>query len=71
MPAGRRVDADGYRAWRDIDDITMILAMRAEATATADPARISPTHDGAGFSLNDCVRVLFDITREELIAEAA
>jgi len=71
MPEGRRVDADGYRAWRDIDDITMILAMRAEATATADPARISPTHDGAGFSLNDCVRVLFDITREELIAEAA
>jgi HNH endonuclease len=26
MPEGRRVDADGYLAWRDVEDITMILA---------------------------------------------
>jgi hypothetical protein len=71
MPEGRRVDADGYRAWRNIDDITMILPKRAEAAATAAPTRISPTHGGAGFSLNDCVRVLFDITTEDLTDEAA
>jgi len=71
MPEGRRVDADGYRAWRNIDDITMILAMRAEAAATAAPTRIFPTNGGAGFSLNDCVRVLFGITSEDLTDEAA
>ena len=26
MPEGRRVDADGYLAWRDVEDITMIIA---------------------------------------------
>jgi hypothetical protein len=31
MPEGRRVDADGYLAWRDVEDITMILAVRAAA----------------------------------------
>ena len=72
MLEGRRVDADGYvGAWRNIDDITLILAMRAQAAATADPTRIFPTHGGAGFSLNDCVRVLFDITTEDLTDEAA
>ena len=71
MPEGRRVDADGYCAWRNIDDITMILAMRAEAAATAAPTRVSPTNGGAGFSLNDCVRALFDITSDDLTDEAA
>ena len=70
MPEGRRIDADGYRAWT-IDDMALILAMQAEAAATADPARIFPTHGGAGFSLDECVRVLFDITTDEFIGDAA
>lgn len=70
MPEGRRVDADGYRAWHYIDDITLILAMRAQA-ADDDPTRIFPTHGGAGFSLHDCVRTLFDLTTDDLSGEAA
>jgi hypothetical protein len=72
MPEGRRVDAEGYvAAWRDIEDITMILAMRAAANATADPARIFPSMAGAGFSLHDTVRVLFDITSDQPRSDAA
>lgn len=70
MPDGRRVDADGYTAWRDVDELTQILAMRAE-TADADPDRIFPPHSGAGFSLDECVRVLFDISSQDLESGAA
>jgi len=42
MPGGRRVDADGYgRAWRNIDDLTVALAMYAHSSDAADPSRIS------------------------------
>ncbi len=61
MPDGRRVDADGYVAWRNVEDLTHVLALHAEAAAADDPARLFPPHAGAGFSLNECVRVLFDI----------
>jgi hypothetical protein len=71
MAEGRRVDADGYRAWRDIDDITQILAMRAAANTSADPTRIFPSMAGAGFSLHDTVRVLFDITSDQPRSDAA
>jgi hypothetical protein len=71
MPEGGRVDADGYLAWRDVEDITMILAMRAAASATADPTRIFPSTAGAGFSLHDAVRVLFDITTGQSLHHAA
>jgi Domain of unknown function (DUF222)/HNH endonuclease len=71
MPEGRRVDADGYRAYRDIESITMILAMRATAADTADPTRIFPSTAGAGFSLHDAVRVLFDITTDQPLHDAA
>ena len=71
MPEGGRVDADGYRAWRDIEDITMVLAMRAAANTTADPTRIFPATAGAGFSLHDTVRVLFDITNDQPRSDAA
>jgi hypothetical protein len=59
------------RAWRDIDDITQILAVRAAANTSADPTGIFPTHGGAGFSLNDTVRVLFDITTDQPRSDAA
>jgi hypothetical protein len=71
MPEGRRVDADGYLAWRDVEDITMILAMRAAANTTADPTRIFPATADAGFSLHDTVRVLFDITSDQPRSDAA
>ena len=71
MPDGRRVDADGYQAWRNIDDITMILASCATEHATDDPTRLFPTHGGAGFSLNECVRMLFGIVLEEEFDRAA
>ena len=72
MPGGLRVDADGYLpVWRNIDDITLALAMRAQSMASADPTRIFHAHGGAGFSLHECVRVLFDITTEDLTDEAA
>jgi len=66
MPGGRRVDADGYgRAWRNIDDLTVALAMYAHSSDAADPSRIFPLHGGASFSLNECVRVLFDYAGQE------
>lgn len=71
MPEGRRVDADGYLAWRDVEDITMILAMRAASNTTADPTRIFPATAGAGFSLHETVRVLFDITTDQPRSDAA
>lgn len=72
MPGGLRVDADGYLpVWRNIDDITLTLAMRAQSAASADPTRIFPPRGGAGFSLHECVRVLFDITTEDLTDAAA
>jgi hypothetical protein len=30
------------------------------------PSRIFPAHAGQGFSLHECVRVLFDITLDDL-----
>lgn len=71
MPEGRRVDADGYTAWRDVDSLTMILAMNASANALADPTRVFPAHSGAGFSLEECVRALFGIAIGEPAQEAA
>ena len=71
-PEASAFDADGYLpVWRNIDDITLTLAMRAQSTASADPTRIFPPHGGAGFSLHECVRVLFDITTEDLTDAAA
>jgi hypothetical protein len=66
MPDGRRVDADGYHAWRNVDALTQVLALQAEAAARAEPTRIFPPHAGAGFSLHECVRVLFDIALPDL-----
>ncbi len=71
MPDGRRVDADGYKAWRNVDDLTQVLAMHALAAADADQDRIFPLHGGAGFSLDECVRVLFDISTQDLENAAA
>ena len=71
MPDGRRIDADGYTAWRDVDSLTMILAANACHNAAADPRGIFPPHGGADFSLHECVRTLWGITLQEPIAEAA
>ena len=71
LPDGRRVDADGYRAWRDIDEITRVLADRITVNASQEPTRIFPAHAGAGFSLHECVRMLFGITLDEPLGEAA
>lgn len=63
MPDGLRVDADGYHAWRAVDDITRVLAAISERSAATDPVgRVFPAHGGHGFSLHECVRVLFAAT---------
>jgi len=48
-----------------IDDLTVALAMYAHSSDAADPSRIFPLHGGASFSLNECVRVLFDYAGQE------
>ena len=71
LPDGRGIDAEGYVGWRRADDIRVILDSIATLNAADDPTRIFPQHAGEGFSLDECVRVLFDITIEEPVPVAA
>jgi hypothetical protein len=70
LPDGRRIDPDGYIGWRHADSIEVILESLS-AEHDDDPTRIFPRHAGAGFSLDECVRVLFDITVEQPVPAAA
>lgn len=59
--------------WREQvepENLERILARFADQDTAADPSRIFPPHAGAGFSLHDCVRVLFDIQLPELATAA-
>ncbi|MGV8850245.1 MAG: hypothetical protein ACOH16_11945 [Propionibacteriaceae bacterium] len=71
LPDGRRIDPDGYIGWRHADSIAVVLESLSADRAEDDPTRIFPTHAGAGFSLDECVRVLFDITLGQPVRAAA
>jgi len=81
LPDGRTVNADGWLSDVHPRSLDKLLAKHAadrvaqsQATAapawTFDPAtgpsRIFPAHAGQGFDLHECVRVLFDITLDDL-----
>jgi len=71
LPDGRPIDPDGYVGWRHADTIAVVLEALSADHADDDPTRIFPTHAGAGFSLDECVRVLFDIIVEQPVPAAA
>lgn len=71
LPDGRRIDPDGYVGWRHADDIALILESLSADHTDDEPSRIFPRHSGAGFSLDECVRVLFDITVNQPVPAAA
>lgn len=59
--------------WReriDPENLERILARYATHDENSEPTRIFPAHAGAGFSLHDCVRVLFDVQIPELATAA-
>jgi hypothetical protein len=71
LPDGRPIDPDGYVGWRHADTIAVVLEALSADHADDDPTRIFPTHAGAGFRLDECVRVLFDIIVEQPVPAAA
>ena len=71
LPDGRRIDPDGYIGWRHADTIAVVLESLSVGHADDDPTRIFPAHAGAGFNLDECVRVLFDITVDQPASAAA
>jgi len=81
LPDGRPVAADGWLSDVHPRSLEKLLAKAAAdriaqsqaattPTWTSDPvtgpSRILPAHAGQGFDLHECVRVLFDITLDDL-----
>lgn len=64
LPDGRRVDEDAWGHWLDVDDLTELLARHSHDATEAEPTRIFPAHAGAGFILDECIRVLFDLSAD-------
>lgn len=57
LPDGRRVDEDAWGHWLDVDDLTELLARHSHDATEAEPTRIFPAHAGAGFILDERIRV--------------
>lgn len=70
LPDGRMVEPDIFPGRSDPDELDDLLAHCADAAARGfprangeiDPGIAAPIGGGAGFSLGECVRTLFDIT---------
>lgn len=61
LPDGRTLDPGNLPEPDEIDAVIRLAAARA----AEDPERISPIGGGEGFSLHECVRVLFDLRLPE------
>ena len=59
LPDGRSIDGT-WLAARPVDSIVGLIGMQARMTPLEERARVFPIGAGAGFSLAECVRVLFD-----------